>query len=146
MLFVVVNGNEDDAVVGQQFAEQLQAGPHHAEPLVVALQVFAVNRLMEPLSHQRAVHLVVVGPAFVAGVVGRVDVDALDAASVAGKQGFESLEVIAVDDEVVVGIGGVQRLGGVGDQRAIGDRQVVGIDNLLAFEVQSRHGSPPSVV
>ena len=142
VLLVVVDGNENHAVIGEQLLKQLQARPHHAEPLVVAFQVFVVNRLMEPLFHQRAVHSIVVGPALVAGVVGRVDVDAFDAAGVAGQQGFECLEVIAVDDEVVVCFGGVQRLGGVGDQRAIGDGQVVGVDNLLAFELQGGHGSP----
>ena len=73
----------------------------------MALQVFAVNGrlLFEPFLEQRAVHLVVVNPAFVAGVVGRVDVDALDAAGIAGQQGFEGVEVVAVDDEVSVGRG-----------------------------------------
>ncbi len=103
VLFVVVNGHENHAVVGQQFAEQLQAGPHHAEPLVVTLQILAVNGLVQPFAHQGAVHLVVVGPALVAGVVGRVDVDALDAASVAGQQGFERVEIVAVNDQVIVG-------------------------------------------
>ena len=36
---------------------------------------------------------------------GRVDVDALDLACVAGEQGLERVEVVAVDDQVVVGVG-----------------------------------------
>ena len=49
----------------------------------------------------------------------------LTRASVAGEQGLESLEVVAVDNEVVVGTGGVKGLGGVGNQRAVWYGQVV---------------------
>ena len=35
------------------------------------------------------------------GVVGRIDVDALHAPGVVGKQGLEGLEVVALDEEIV---------------------------------------------
>ena len=148
VLFVVVDGDEDCAVVGQEFFEEVEAGPHHAEPFVVAFQVLAVHGavLAEPFAHQGAVDLVVVDPAFVAGVVGRVDVDAFDAAGVAGEEGFEGVEVVAVDDEVVVGVGvagGVEGSGGVGNQGAVGDGEVVGVDVLFALEVEGGHWRVP---
>ena len=63
-----------------------------------------------PLTHQGAVHVVVVEPALVARVVGRVDIDALDLACISGQQGLQHVEVIAVDDEVVVGVRRAYRL------------------------------------
>ena len=53
MLLVVVYGDEDHAVVGEEGVEEVEAGPHHAEPLVGAEQVFAGDRavLGEPAAH-----------------------------------------------------------------------------------------------
>ena len=44
VLLVVVDRNENHAVVGKQVLEQVEARPHHAEPLVVAFQVFVIDR------------------------------------------------------------------------------------------------------
>ena len=71
---------------------------------------FVADGFAEPLSI-RGLDVVVVDPAFVAGVVGRVDVDALDLAGVVRQQRLERVEVVAVDDEVVVERG-LLRLGG----------------------------------
>ena len=71
---------------------------------------------LQPLPHQGAVHVVVVQPALVAGVVGRVDVDALDPACVAGQQGLQRVEIVAVDDQVVVLGRRVQGPPGIGNQ------------------------------
>ena len=68
------------------------------------LQVFAVYRtcVFQPVLHQRAVHVVVVDPALVAGVVGRVDVDAIHAPGVAREQRLQRVQVVAVDNQIVV--------------------------------------------
>ena len=73
-------------------------------------EVLAVNWAvrLDPLPHQGAVHVVVVEPVLVAGVIWGVDVDALDLASVAGQQGLERVQVVAVDDQVVVGVRRIQ--------------------------------------
>ena len=52
----------------------------------------------------------------VAGVVGRVDIDALDAFAVGGSQEFEDFEVFAFDDEVAVGFVGVDGAGRIEDE------------------------------
>jgi hypothetical protein len=59
---------------------------------------FVADDLAEPVADEGAV--VVVDPAFVAGVVRRVDVDAFDLARVVGQQGLERDEVVALDDEI----------------------------------------------
>ena len=102
MKLVVVDGDEDRAVVTQKLAQQLQAGEHHAAPLVVAGEVLAVHDLAQPVLHHGGVDVVVVGPALVAGVVGRVDVDALDLAVIRRQQRLQGGQVVALDDQVVV--------------------------------------------
>ena len=69
MPFVVVNRHPNAAVFSQEFAQQLQARQHHAEPL----GVFEVVVVMLERTFR---------------VVGRVNEDAFDLASVEGEQGF----------------------------------------------------------
>ena len=57
---------------------------------------------VKPLLHEWTIHIVVVGPALVAGVVRRVDVDALHPTGVAGQQRLERMKIIPMDDEVAV--------------------------------------------
>ena len=68
------------------------------------LQIFVINGciLCEPLLHQRTVHVVVIAPVFVAGVVGRIDIDTLDTVGIAREQRFKSVQVVTVDDKVIV--------------------------------------------
>ena len=82
-----VDGDENHTIVRQQLPEKIQPRPHHAEPLVVALHVLAVNPMLrrKPRLEQGAVDVVVVDPAVVARVVRRIDVDAIDAARVSGE-------------------------------------------------------------
>lgn len=84
--------NEYRTVVRQKIAEQRETRVHHAQPLVVMGQVLRLrpDNLPEPLADFRAVDVVVVDPVFVAGVVRRVDVDALDLARVVREQSLES--------------------------------------------------------
>lgn len=52
----------------------------------------------QPFFDFGGVHVVVVYPAFIAGIVGRVNVDARDFAFVFGQKRLESFEIIAVND------------------------------------------------
>ncbi len=102
----VINADENHPILRQQPMQQLQARVHHAEPFVVAGKVFAffADHLAEPFFKLRIVDVVVVNPAFVAGVVGRINVDAFDAAFVFGEQGFQRFQIVAVNDAIAAGI------------------------------------------
>ncbi len=58
------------------------------------------NHFAQPFADERAVDIVIIDPVLVAGVVRRVDVDALHLSGVIGQQGFEGNEVVALDNEV----------------------------------------------
>ena len=103
VLLVVIDGHEDYPVVGQQFPKKLEAGPHQAEPLIVPFQVVPVNHLIQPRLEVGVAHIVVVDPSLVAGVVGRIDIDAFDPSGESRKQSLEGVEVVAVDYEVIIG-------------------------------------------
>ena len=76
---------------------------------VQRLALFADHRA-QPFADLGAVDVVVVGPAFVAGVVWRVDVDALDLARITRQQGLQGQQVVALHDEVAAGaIAGMTR-------------------------------------
>ena len=99
--FVIVDGDPDASVFGEHFAEEFEAGIHHAQPM----GVFQV---------------VVVVLEGAAGVVGRVDEDALDAAGVEGQQRLEGLQIVALDEHVLGLLIAVGELGH-GLQQAVGD-------------------------
>jgi hypothetical protein len=63
------------------------------------LALFAYD-LPKPLADFGVVHIVIVYPALIAGIVRRIYVDALNAALVPGQQGFEGLQIVAVDNHV----------------------------------------------
>lgn len=124
----------------------LQARVHHAAPLVVAAEVFALfaDGLADPFLELGLGQVVVVDPLLVAGVVGRVDIDALDLAGVGREQGFERQQVVPLDDQIAVQR---RRLALVEHRElrvelegVVRDRVVVGLDGRLAFEVQGGHG------
>ena len=142
MHLIVINRDEDRAVVGQQLAQELQPREHHAAPLVVAGEIVAVHRAAQPVAHHRRVDLVVVNPALVAGVVGRVDVDALHLAVKGRQQRLERLQVVALDDEIVVqarALADPARLYRL--QLAERDDEMVVLHQRFAFELECRHGN-----
>jgi len=54
MQFVVVERDNDGSIFRQQLPQQTQPRPHHAEPFVVAFEVFLVHGvggLFQPLLH-----------------------------------------------------------------------------------------------
>ena len=65
------------------------------------LALFA-DDLTEPFANDGAVYVVVISPTFVAGVVRRVDIDALHLAGVVGQQRFQRDEIVALDDQIAV--------------------------------------------
>jgi hypothetical protein len=87
--------------------QQFQPRIHHAQPLVVPRQIlaFLAHDLTQPTLHLWVVYGVVVDPAFVARVVGRINVDAFHPALELGQQALQGFEVVAVDDPVVSRVG-----------------------------------------
>ena len=85
---VVVDADEDHAIVGQQLLGQLQASVHELQPQRMAEAVGLVDEA------------VVVDEVAVAGVVRRVDVDAADGALVGHAQGAQGVVIVALDDQV----------------------------------------------
>ena len=108
-LFVVVNRNEDHAIVAQQVFGQQQARVHEREPAAVgagAVDVFDVVDVVRGVP-QLSEHLALAGGEVVAvnegvvlGVVRRVDVDQLDLAEIAVAQQAQGVEVVALDEQV----------------------------------------------
>ena len=86
--------------------QQFQPGVHHTQPLVVAGEVLALfaHHFAQPLLDFRVVHIVVVHPALVAGVIGRIDVDALHPALIPGQQSLQRVQIIPVDDHVFAAV------------------------------------------
>ena len=94
--FSIINADENNTIVRQQLLQQLQPRVHHAQPFVMAGQVLALfaDNLAQPLFDFRVIDIVVVDPALVAGVVGRIDIDALDAPLIPGQQRFQGFQII----------------------------------------------------
>jgi hypothetical protein len=104
MLFIVVNGNKNHAGIRQEFMQNFDAWPHHGEPFVMSFEVFLFHRvagLLDPLAHERAADVVVVTPTFVAGVIGRVNVDAVHLAGIHRQQRLERVQIVPVNNQVV---------------------------------------------
>jgi len=105
---------------------------------------FLADGLADPFFELGLGKFIVVNPLLFAGVVGGVDVDALDLAGVGGQQGFEGQEVVALDDEVAIQRGGLALVQDgeffVELEGVVRDRVVVGLDGGLAFELQVGHG------
>ena len=99
---IVIQTDENRPVLGKKLLQQRQPRIHHAQPSVVAVERFAflADDLAEPLANEGAVDIVVVGPALVAGVVRRVDANALHLTGVVWEQRLEGDEVVSLDDEV----------------------------------------------
>ena len=103
-----VYGNANCPRGRQQLLQQAHAWIHHAEPFVVAGEVFALlpDDLSQPFSYLRVVYVVVVCPLLFARVVGRVYVNEVHLPFVSWQQGFQCFEVVAMDYKVsAVGLG-----------------------------------------
>ena len=140
--FIVVNGDENRAVVAEQFLEKLQARIHHAAPFVVAAGVLALpaHGLPDPFLELRLREIVVVNPALVARVVGRVNVDALDFARVRRQQAFERNQIVTLNDEIPVerGLFGGRKFA-VQLQCVMRHDTVITFDCGFSLELNDRH-------
>jgi hypothetical protein len=99
-------------------------------------EVLSVNDLAQPLLHHRGIDVVVVDPPLIAGVVRRIDVDALDLSGIERQEGLQGLKVVTVDDQVVVQahlLG--QALALDRDKFVVLNEQMVILDERLAFEL-----------
>ena len=81
MLFIIVNRYEDRAILAQEFVENAQAWQHHAQPFIVARQIFSVDNLVQPILVDRAIDIIVINPALVASIIGWVDINTLHSAT-----------------------------------------------------------------
>ena len=101
-----IKTNENNTIVRQQLLQQLQPRVHHAQPLVMACQVLALfaDNLAQPLLDLRVIDIIVVDPALVAGVVGWINVNALDAPLIPGQQRFQGFQIIAPDNHVLAAV------------------------------------------
>ncbi len=106
----------------------------------MARQVVAPDLPVQPLLMHGAVDVIVVAPVLIAGVVGRVDVDALHPTGEGGQQRLKRQQVVAVDDQVIVQAGSprVRNLG-VRHELAVGHGQVQRLNEGFAFELEGRH-------
>ena len=82
MAFIIVYGNPDAAVLAQELSKEFEARVHHVQP----------GRVFE---------VVVVMLERGAGVVRRIDVDALHFAGVERQQRLQRLQVVAVDEDTL---------------------------------------------
>ncbi|OQA12582.1 MAG: hypothetical protein BWY63_03724 [Chloroflexi bacterium ADurb.Bin360] len=110
MNFIVVNTNEDDAVIAKELAREKEARVHHGKPggvvapaglRVAGEQVAGAILLTRELQVARERVAEVIGvDEVVAGIVGRVNVDHLHTPEVGFEQEFEDLKVVALDKKM----------------------------------------------
>jgi len=67
------------------------------------LALFA-DDLAQPLFDFRVIDVIVIDPALVAGVVGRIDVNTLDAPLIPGQQRFQGFQIIALDNHIFAAV------------------------------------------
>ncbi len=67
------------------------------------LSLFADNPA-QPLLDLRIIDIIIVDPALVAGVIGRINVNALDAPLIPGQQRFQGFQIVAPDDHVFAAV------------------------------------------
>ena len=111
---MIINANENDAIVCEQLARQEEARVHRGQPrgVVAAARLWITGleiALCINLSCQLKVGLqrfsVVIGiDEVVAGVVGRIDVDGFDAPEIGLIEELEDLKVVSLDEEVLGGV------------------------------------------
>jgi hypothetical protein len=80
--FPIVDAHPNASLLGEKLPQKLEPWVHHGQP----------GRVLE---------VVVVMLEGAAGVVGRIDVDALHTTGIVGEEGLEGFEVVALDEEVV---------------------------------------------
>ena len=111
----------------------------------MAREVFAflANDFTKPFLNSRVVDGVVVDPAFVTCVIGRIDVGTVDSSFIARQEGFEGFEVVAVDNHVlrtvILLMLPVLVIGVLAVEDTIGNVEVVGDHLVFADPVELWH-------
>lgn len=77
-IFRIVNADKDNAFLIQQLLQQPQPRIHHTQPFVMTGEIlsFFADYLPQPLTNAGIIHVVVVNPPLIAGIVGRINVPA----------------------------------------------------------------------
>ena len=97
--FVMIDTCEEESTISEQIMQEAQPRPHHCAPFVVTQAVLDTNRvIVEPLLDEWRIHVVVVGPALVPSVVGRVDENAVYLSGVQREQRFEGVQVVSMNN------------------------------------------------
>jgi hypothetical protein len=92
----------------------------------------------QPLADYRAVHIIVISPAFVTGVVGWVNVNTFNLTRVIREQGLERNEVVPLDNEVAFSRLTARQFRYI-FQKVKRDLVMVVYDSFLTDPVQSGH-------
>ena len=115
---------------------------HHLSWRVASSPFFA-DRLTNPLFELWLRKVVVIDPTFVARVVWRVNINALDPPACVGSSAFECDEVVTFDDQIAVEPGFLAFLEyrqlGVEFQRVVWNRVVIALNRGLSFKLQNWH-------
>ena len=147
--FRIINTDKNSSVFGEQLLEESEPRVHHAEPFVVTSEVLALfsDNFTEPLPDLRIVDVIVINPAFIAGVIGRIDVDTFYSAFIPREQGFESFEVVTPDDHVLTAVVFIVLTSLIKAVFPVkySERHILMMIDDLAFSdpVQCRHGVSP---
>ncbi len=112
-LLIIVDGDEDHPVIGQQFAGQFEARIHHRQPAGVkatSKAVFEFADLPHPVFVQNPdifeifllipTEIILIGEIVVSGVIGRVDIDHLDSFAIGFLQHPQYIEIIPLDEDI----------------------------------------------
>jgi len=148
--FIVIECDPKTTVFGKKLVKHSQSRPHHGAPFVMAQAVINADRVrLQPFPDHGCIDVIVVAPAFIAGVVRRVDKDAVYLARIEGQQRLQGVQVVTMDNHVAVKGDRADAFVFMGRERAEGHRQMVIIDKLFALKTQLRHSCPfllPSLI
>lgn len=99
---MIPNADNHISIIGEQFLQQFQPRIHHAQPFIVARQVFSffADHLAEPFPDFRVIYIVVVHPSFIACIVRRINVYYFHPPYIPGKECFQSFQIIAANHHI----------------------------------------------
>ena len=117
-----------------------QPRPHHGAPFIVAKAVLNPYWIrVNPFLDHRSIYIVVVAPALVSSVVGRVDEDAVHPSRIERQESLQGVEIVPMNDHVAIERRLTDSFLGVHDQGPERHRQMVVVNKLLALETQFTH-------
>jgi hypothetical protein len=104
-------------------------------------EIFAVNDLAQLLLHHWRIHIIIVNPLLVPGVVWRINVNAFDLSGIKREKGFQRLKVVTVDDQIVMKAHFFRQAFALDrDKLMILHQKMVILNEHLAFELDLSHG------